>query len=81
MQRTMKWINGNTKLTVVQARQINSNRASLAHHVPLEDMVHNLMPRQSGGIHQQLKGELEPWVHLTPAGLSLAFLPPALRVR
>lgn len=50
------------------------------HHVPLEDVVHDLMAGQPGGVHQQLERKLQPGIHLTPAGLPLAFFPAALRV-
>jgi hypothetical protein len=50
-----------------------------SYHVAFEDVVHDFVSGQSGGVYQELKGELQTGVHLAPSGLPLTFFPPTLQ--
>lgn len=53
----------------------------LVYHIPFKNVIHNLMPRQTSSIHQQLKREFQTRVHFPPPRLSLAFFASSLRFR
>lgn len=52
-----------------------------AHHVALENVIHDFVSGKSGGVYQELEGEFQSGVHLAPTSLSLAFLAAPLKTK
>lgn len=51
------------------------------YHFSFENVIHNLVPRQTSGVDEDLEGELQPGVHLPSSRLSFAFFSSSLEMR